>query len=146
MRGSDCCYFLTAVPTVDVPTASSYDVELEKTCRNLNCTFCKFKIALSFWKDKQTRPRLLVVANFITCLPTEIPRRDIAFIPSSDARAKDGGYREQGLLWWPFLLVMYWYCYEENRCWPLLRPIGLRFACAWWTRGLIPPFPSSSNC
>ena len=116
------------------------------TCRNLNCTFCKFKIALSFWKDKQTRPRLLVVANFITCLPTEIPRRGIAFIPSSDACAKDGGYREQGLFSWPFLLVMYWYCCEENRCWPLLRPIGLRFACAWWTRGLIPPFPSSSNC
>ena len=31
-------------------------------------------------KNKQTRPRLLVLANFITCLPREIPR-DIAFIP-----------------------------------------------------------------
>ena len=31
--------------------------------------------------NKQTRPRLLVLANFTTCLPPEIPR-DIAFIPS----------------------------------------------------------------
>ena len=31
-------------------------------------------------KNKQTRPRLLVLANFITCLPREIPC-DIAFIP-----------------------------------------------------------------
>ena len=31
-------------------------------------------------KNKQTHPQLLVVANFITCLPREIPR-DTAFIP-----------------------------------------------------------------
>ena len=40
-----------------------------------------YKIVVSFWYNKQTRPRLLVLANFITCLPSEIPR-DIAFIPS----------------------------------------------------------------
>ena len=50
---------------------------------NLNCRFRKFKIALSFWEDKQTQPRLLLLANFKshTCLPPEIPR-EIAFIPS----------------------------------------------------------------
>ena len=31
--------------------------------------------------DKQTRPRLLLLGHFITCLPPEIPR-DIAYIPS----------------------------------------------------------------
>ena len=31
-------------------------------------------------KNEQTCPQLLVLANFITCLPREIPR-DIAFIP-----------------------------------------------------------------
>ena len=32
-------------------------------------------------KNKQTRPRFLVLEKFITCLPPEKPR-DIAFIPS----------------------------------------------------------------
>ena len=31
-------------------------------------------------KNRQTHPQFLVLANFITCLPREIPR-DIAFIP-----------------------------------------------------------------
>ena len=52
-----------------------------ETSGNLNCIFCKCKIALSFWEDKQTRLRLLVLRHFITCLPPEIPR-DISFIPS----------------------------------------------------------------
>ena len=33
----------------------------------------------AFRENKQTRPRLLVLANFVTCLPPEIPR-DIAIL------------------------------------------------------------------
>ena len=40
-----------------------------------------YEIVVSFLWNKQTRPRLLALANFVTCLPREIPR-DIAFIPS----------------------------------------------------------------
>ena len=76
--------FFNAVATVDVLTASNNDV---RTCRNLNRTFCKFKIALSFWGKKKTRPRLLVLANFITCLPPEI-QRDIASIPAIPKRVQ----------------------------------------------------------
>ena len=39
------------------------------------------KIVVSFWENEQSRPRFLKFANFIFCLPPEIPR-DIAFIPS----------------------------------------------------------------
>ena len=35
----------------------------------------------SIGEIKQTRARLLVLANFLTCLPPEIPR-GIAFLPS----------------------------------------------------------------
>ena len=77
--------FFIAVGTVDVLTASNNDVKL--TSRNLNCIFCKSKIALSFWEDKQTRPRLLVLRHFITCLPPEIPP-EISFIPALYPRAR----------------------------------------------------------
>ena len=51
-------FLLDAAATVDVLTASKDDKQ-----------------------TRQTRPRLLVLANFITYLPPESPR-DIAFIPS----------------------------------------------------------------
>ena len=38
-------------------------------------------IVVSFWRNKQSRPRFLAVANFIFCLPYEI-LCDITFIPS----------------------------------------------------------------
>ena len=44
--------------------------------------FHDYQIAVSFWVNKQTRPRLHVLGNFdLISLPAEIPR-DIAFIPS----------------------------------------------------------------
>ena len=51
-------FLLDAAATVDVLTANKDDKQ-----------------------TRQTRPRLLVLANFITCLPPESPR-DIAFMPS----------------------------------------------------------------
>ena len=57
--GQDLFFFLLdAAATVDVLTASKDDKQ-----------------------TRQTRPRLFVLANFITYLPPESPR-DIAFIPS----------------------------------------------------------------
>ena len=57
--GQDHFFFLLdAAATVDVLTASKDDKQ-----------------------TRETRPRLLVLANFITHLPPESPR-DIAFIPS----------------------------------------------------------------
>ena len=32
-----------------------------------------YEIVVSFWYNKQSRSQLLVLANFITCLPPEIP-------------------------------------------------------------------------
>ena len=40
-----------------------------------------YLIVVSFWQNKQTRPRFLALANFIFSLPPKIPR-DITFIPS----------------------------------------------------------------
>ena len=52
-----------------------------KTCRHSNCIFCMTKVVVSFWVNKQTRPRLLELANYINCFPLEITR-DIDFIQS----------------------------------------------------------------
>ena len=44
----------------------------------------------AFRENKQTRPRLLVLANFVTCLPPEIPR-DIAILKGVQRwRVRDG--------------------------------------------------------
>ena len=53
-----------------------------KFCQNVNCTFCmNMKLSSRFdSKNKQTCLQLLILANFITFLPHEIPC-DIAFIP-----------------------------------------------------------------
>ena len=67
MGGSDHCSltFLEAVTTVNVLTVSTNDV---KKRRNLDCAFrrttIKILIVLTFCENKQTRPRLLVSANF----------------------------------------------------------------------------------
>ena len=77
MGGSDDCYFLYAVVTVNDLMANSNDVNLAKI-RYVHFSLlrnCRRK------EEKETRPRLLVLANIITCLPPEMPR-DIAFIPS----------------------------------------------------------------
>ena len=53
--------FFNAVATVDVLTASNNDV---RTCRNLNRTFCKFKIALSFWGEKKNSTAITRISKF----------------------------------------------------------------------------------
>ena len=55
--------FLDSAATVDVLTASNNDVNFVKT------------------QTVQSRPPFHALANFIFCLPPELPR-DIAFIPS----------------------------------------------------------------
>ena len=71
MGGSDHCYFLYAVAVVDVLMANSNHKNLAKP-RYAHFTW--------LW-DRYSHVWLLVLANFITCLPPETPR-DIAFIPS----------------------------------------------------------------
>ena len=76
MGGIDHCYLVTVV-TVNDLMSNSNDVNLAKI-RYVHFSLlrnCRRK------EEKETRPRLLVLANFITCLPPEMPR-DIAFIPS----------------------------------------------------------------
>ena len=65
--------FLYAVVTVRVLTASNNDIKLVETW-----TVHFARIKLSFGFEGINEP--LVLANFVTCLPPEIPR-DIAFIP-----------------------------------------------------------------
>ena len=58
---------------------ASNDVKLVETW---TVYFANVNLPYRFEKIyKQTRPRLLVLRHFITCLPPEIPR-DISFIPS----------------------------------------------------------------
>ena len=66
--------FLYAVVTAGVLTASKNDVQPVET-RTVH--LARLKSSFRF----EGRNKLLVLANFITCLPPEIPR-DIAFIPS----------------------------------------------------------------
>ena len=74
----DRCFFsfLDAVATVDVLTESNTDLKLVETVH-----FARLKSS-NLFENKQTRLRLLVLANVTTCLPSEIPR-DIAFISSA---------------------------------------------------------------
>ena len=75
MGGSDHCSLLTFLEAVTT-------VNVLKKWRNLNCAFrrmtIKILIVLTFCENKQTRPRLLVLANFILVLSPEISR-DIYF-------------------------------------------------------------------
>ena len=65
--------FLYAVVTVRVLTASNNDIQLVET-RTVH--FARIKFSFRF----EGINKLLVLANFIACLPPEIPH-DIAFIP-----------------------------------------------------------------
>ena len=70
--------FFGAVTTVDVLTACNNDVNfVEAQTVHFACLLNRRFVL----RDKQSRPRFLALANFIFCLPPEIPR-DIAFIPS----------------------------------------------------------------
>ena len=77
MSGSDSCYIFGCSSDVDVLTASNTDVKLPETRTG---HFARLISSSSFDKNTQTRPQLLVLANFITCLPPGIPR-GIGFIP-----------------------------------------------------------------
>ena len=79
--------FLCAVLTVRVLTASNNDIKLVET-RTVH--FARIKLSFCF----EGINKLPVLANFITCLPPEIPR-DIAFIPGIIKQCKDGGNREK---------------------------------------------------
>ena len=69
---------LDAVATVDILTESN---NWGKTQRNSNWSLRKTQIIVSFWKNKQTRPRFVVLVNLGACLSREKPR-DIAYILS----------------------------------------------------------------
>ena len=64
----------------------SFQIKLQWTLSPITCRLAsRVKIissSFSFVQNKQTRPRLLVLADFVTCLPPEKPR-DIVFIPIS---------------------------------------------------------------
>ena len=65
--------FLYTVATADVLAESDYDVNLVET--QVRVHFAQLESSSSFLEEKkQNRPRFLVLANFITCLPPEIPR------------------------------------------------------------------------
>ena len=70
---------------------SNKDVQLVET-RTLH--FAPLLNRSRFEINEQTRKILLVLANFVTCLPPEIPR-DIVFVPSVlKGVHTDSGYRE----------------------------------------------------
>ena len=71
-------YWQCAVATVDVLMANNYDVNLAKTRYVHSAWPWNRRVVLI---ELINSTRLLVLANFITYLPPEIPR-DIAFIPS----------------------------------------------------------------
>ena len=60
--------------------------------------------SFSFIKNKQTRPRFLALANFISRLPPK-KSRDIVF--QSLSGCKDSGYREQGILAYDFFKIIF---------------------------------------
>ena len=62
-----------AIATVEVLTASENDDETCRNSGNSNCTFCMTKIVVSFLENKQFRPRLLVLANFVLTSVLETP-------------------------------------------------------------------------
>ena len=67
MTGNDFFSFLDAAANVDVLKENNTDVKLIETRTVHN--FCKTKIVVLFWENEHTRPRLIVSAKFITCLP-----------------------------------------------------------------------------
>ena len=80
MGGSDHCSLLTFLEAVTT-------VNVLKKWRNLNCAFrrmtIKILIVLNLFENIQTRPRLLLLANFILVLPLKYHVIFIfTFIPS----------------------------------------------------------------
>ena len=73
MGGSSLLLCYDAVATVDVLIASENDDETCRNSGNSNCRFCMTKIVVSFWDNKQFRPRLLVLANFVLISFLEAP-------------------------------------------------------------------------
>ena len=53
-------------------------LKLSKFLGNMTAWVCiktnDYYIVVSFWQNKQIRPRLLVLVNFMHCLPPEKPR------------------------------------------------------------------------
>ena len=70
------------------------------TQRNSNWSLRKTKIIVSFWKNKETRPRFLVLANFGACLSPEKPR-DIAYISSI--------FKHMQRWWVSWIRSIYWF-------------------------------------
>ena len=85
MNGSDhCCFFGCIQATANVLTASNTEAGLVVTHDYKGSIKCRLD---TFKENKETRPRLLALANVITCMLPEIPR-DIAFIPSVPKRVQ----------------------------------------------------------
>ena len=79
--------FLDAVTNADVLTESNNDVKLMD---DWSSKFARLNSS-SYWESKKTRPRLTLLANFITYLHPEIPG-DITFISlNPEARAEIAG-------------------------------------------------------
>ena len=74
--------FFNGVATVDVIVASKLILP------KLNPHILRDSIGVLFWENKQSGPRFLAMANFIVCLPPEVPL-DIRFYPiNPKVRAK----------------------------------------------------------
>ena len=74
--------FFNGVATVDVIVASKLILP------KLNPHILRDSIGVLFWENKQSGPRFLAMANFIVCLPPEVPL-DVRFYPiNPEVRAK----------------------------------------------------------
>ena len=71
--------FLDAIATVDVLTPAIKNDGKHIEIRTVH--FARPKVSFRFWENKQTRRRLLVLANFITCFPLEYHAPDVALMP-----------------------------------------------------------------
>ena len=61
MGGSDHCYLFGCISDRRCPHSKKY---WRKTCRNWKCTFCKTKIVVLLWENKQIWPRFFL-ANIL---------------------------------------------------------------------------------
>ena len=85
------CYVFRSTTDRKCRRESNKDVQLVET-RTVH--FVPLLNRSRFEINEQTRMLLLVLANFVTCLPPEIPR-DIVFVPSFlKGVHTDSGYRE----------------------------------------------------
>ena len=85
------CYVFRCSTDRKCPRESNKDVQLVETP---TVHFAPLLNRSRFEINEQTRKLLLVLANFVTSLPPEIPR-DIVFVPSFlKGVHTDSGYRE----------------------------------------------------